>query len=154
MTPAQLDNTDPVLEGQRHAFDVPEEVAYFNTANLAPHLHSVRTAGEDALAKRGRPWTIKAEDWFRDVERLRALFEGLIGADGEGVALVPATSYGFAIAAGTCDSSPGTGCSCSPRSTVGDIHVAGRDTAGRSGDAYRLAPRRADVDRCDPRRTR
>ncbi|MDT7565552.1 MAG: hypothetical protein QOG76_4176 [Pseudonocardiales bacterium] len=33
------------------------------------------------------------------MERLRALFGGLVGADAEGVALVPATSYGFAVAA-------------------------------------------------------
>lgn len=99
MTPARFDSTEPGLECQRHAFDMPDEVAYFNTANLAPHLRSVRTAGEDALAKRGRPWTISADDWFNDVERLRALFGGLIGADADGVALVPATSYGFAVAA-------------------------------------------------------
>jgi selenocysteine lyase/cysteine desulfurase len=33
------------------------------------------------------------------VERLRELFAGLIGATADGVALVPATSYGFAVAA-------------------------------------------------------
>ncbi len=25
----------------RELFDVPEDIAYFNVANLAPHLHSV-----------------------------------------------------------------------------------------------------------------
>ncbi|HZC51652.1 MAG TPA: aminotransferase class V-fold PLP-dependent enzyme, partial [Mycobacterium sp.] len=40
-------------------------------------------------------------DWFTDVERLRGLAGRLFGeADGEGVALVPATSYGFATAVG------------------------------------------------------
>jgi len=86
--------------GERRAeFDVPADVAYFNTANLAPQLHAVRTAGEGALERRARPWTIAAADWFADVERLRALFGALVGADAEGVALVPATSYGFAVAA-------------------------------------------------------
>ncbi len=84
---------------QRAAFGVPPDVAYFNTANLAPQLHSVRAAGEAALEQRGRPWTISPGDWFSDVERLRALFGALVGADAEGVALVPATSYGFAVAA-------------------------------------------------------
>jgi selenocysteine lyase/cysteine desulfurase len=78
---------------------VPEDVAYFNTANLAPQLHAVRAAGEAALERRGRPWAISAADWFVDVERLRSLFAQIIGASAEGVALVPATSYGFAIAA-------------------------------------------------------
>ena len=83
----------------RALFDVPPEIAYFNTANLSPHLHAVREAGEAALRRRSRPWTIGAEDWFTDVERLRGLFGGLVGADADGVALVPATSYGFAVAA-------------------------------------------------------
>jgi selenocysteine lyase/cysteine desulfurase len=95
----QCNKAEAVLECQRDLFEIPDEVAYFNTANLAPQLRSVRTAGEQALAKRARPWTITAEDWFTDVERLRVLFGSLIGADAEGVALVPATSYGFAVAA-------------------------------------------------------
>jgi selenocysteine lyase/cysteine desulfurase len=87
------------LGSQRHAFDVPEEVAYFNTANLSPLLYSVRAAGEAALRRRAAPWTIQADDWFGDVERLRSRFAALVGGDAEGVALVPATSYGFAVAA-------------------------------------------------------
>lgn len=86
--------------GERRAdFNVPADVAYFNTASLAPQLRSVRAAGEAALERRGQPWTIASGDWFTDVERLRSLFAGLIGADPDGVALVPATSYGFATAA-------------------------------------------------------
>jgi selenocysteine lyase/cysteine desulfurase len=95
------------LTKYRHLFDVPEEIAYFNTANLAPHLHSVRRAGDDALDRRGRPWTIEPADWFSDVERLRALFGRLLGTDAEGVALIPATSYGFAVAARNLHVEPG-----------------------------------------------
>jgi selenocysteine lyase/cysteine desulfurase len=88
-----------LIDAQRSAFNVPVDIAYFNTANLAPQLHAVRSAGEAALERRGRPWTISAADWFVDVERLRSLFGELIGTSGEGVAIVPATSYGFAVAA-------------------------------------------------------
>jgi selenocysteine lyase/cysteine desulfurase len=88
-----------VLGAQRKAFAVPPEIAYFNTASLSPQLHAVRAAGEAALARRGQPWTISAADWFSDVEHLRTLFGELVGADAEGIALVPATSYGFAVAA-------------------------------------------------------
>jgi selenocysteine lyase/cysteine desulfurase len=94
---------DAPLGTQREAFDIPPEVAYFNTANLSPQLHRVREAGERALGRRGRPWTIASADWFSDVERLRGLFGRLIGADAEGVALVTATSYGFAVAARNLD---------------------------------------------------
>src|SRR5918997_7039839 len=83
----------------RAAFDVPRDVAYLNTSNLAPQLHRVRAAGEAALERRARPWTITADDWFDDVEHLRGLFGRIVGGDAEGVALIPATSYGFAVAA-------------------------------------------------------
>lgn len=87
------------MDHERDAFLVPAEVSYFNTANLAPQLRSVREAGIDALARRGAPWTIGAADWFDEVERLRSAFGELIGGDAEGTALIPATSYGFAVAA-------------------------------------------------------
>lgn len=88
-----------VIPDQRQAFNVPADVAYFNTASLAPQLREVRAAGEVALDRRGQPWMIAAADWFVHVERLRGLFAQLIRADAEGVAIVPATSYGFAVAA-------------------------------------------------------
>src|SRR2546423_355523 len=90
---------DGLIGDQRAAFDVPADVAYFNTASLAPQLRAVRAAGQTALERRARPWAISASDWFTGVERLRALFASIIGSSAEAVALVPATSYGFAVAA-------------------------------------------------------
>src|SRR5215470_6516986 len=87
------------LSPQRPAFDVPDDVAYFNTAMLAPQLRAVRAAGAAALERRARPWTISGADWFGHSERLRWLFARIVGGDAEGVALIPATSYGFAVAA-------------------------------------------------------
>jgi selenocysteine lyase/cysteine desulfurase len=87
------------LRSQRELFDVPDDVAYFNAASLSPMLHAVREAGESALRRRGRPWEVGEADWFSDVERLRGLAARLVGGDADGIALVPATSYGFAIAA-------------------------------------------------------
>jgi selenocysteine lyase/cysteine desulfurase len=101
-----LSRANPIGD-QRAAFNVPEDVAYFNTANLAPQLRSVRAAGDMALERRGRPWAISAADWFVDTERLRSLFARIVGANAEGVALVPATSYGFAIAAANLPLNPG-----------------------------------------------
>ena len=94
-----LSDTAAALGVQRDEFAVPTDIAYFNTANLSPQLHRVRAAGEIALDRRSRPWSIAAEDWFIDVERLRGLFADMIGANMEGIALVPSTSYGFAVAA-------------------------------------------------------
>jgi selenocysteine lyase/cysteine desulfurase len=91
----------------REAFEVPADVAYFNTANMSPLLASVRVAGEAALGRRAAPWTIGSDDWFTDVERLRSLAARLVGTDADGVALVPASSYGLAIAARNLVAEPG-----------------------------------------------
>ena len=95
------------MGSQRHLFDVPDDVAYFNTANMSPLLTSVREAGEAALARRGAPWRISSADWFTDVELLRAAFADLLGTDPDSIALVPATSYGLAIAARNLTAAPG-----------------------------------------------
>src|SRR3954454_5297348 len=87
------------LDNQRDAFDVPDDIAYFNTASLAPQLKTVRQAGESALARQAEPWRTKSADWFTDVEILRGLFAQLVGVEADGVALIPATSYGMAVAA-------------------------------------------------------
>jgi selenocysteine lyase/cysteine desulfurase len=87
------------LGSQRHLFEVPEEVAYFNTANMSPLLSAVEAAGKFGLARRAAPWRISADDWFEDVERLRESYSTILGTDAAGVALIPATSYGLAVAA-------------------------------------------------------
>jgi len=92
---------------QRDLFEVPDEVAYFNTANMSPLLHAVRAAGERGLDRRASPWHISAGDWFTEAERLRRAFAELVHGDAEGTALIPATSYGLAIAARNLSASPG-----------------------------------------------
>jgi selenocysteine lyase/cysteine desulfurase len=91
----------------RELFEVPDGIAYFNTASLAPPLRSVRVAGEAALERQSAPWRLNSKDWFPDVERLRGLFAQIIGCDSDGVALVPASSYGLAVAAANLDAEPG-----------------------------------------------
>jgi selenocysteine lyase/cysteine desulfurase len=95
------------LPVQRRLFEIPDDVAYFNCASLAPQLRSAGQAAEAALARRARPWLIGAQDWFTEAEERRSLFARLAGVDPEGVALVPATSYGLAVAAANLTARPG-----------------------------------------------
>jgi selenocysteine lyase/cysteine desulfurase len=95
------------LANQRHLFEIPDDLVYLNCASQAPQLHSVRLAGERALARSATPWTIGDNDWFDEVEELREQFSRLIGADPDGVALIPATSYGLAVAAHNVRASQG-----------------------------------------------
>jgi selenocysteine lyase/cysteine desulfurase len=91
----------------RPLFEVDDEVVYLNCPAMSPLLRTVRVAGEQALARRARPWTIRAADWFTEVERLRGLAGGLLGSDSDHVALVPSSSYGMAVAARNLHAGPG-----------------------------------------------
>ena len=104
MNPAPVQRMLPVA---RNLFDIPPDVAYFNVASLAPTLRAGVAAGRQALQRRAQPWRIAAADWFDDAERRRALFAQLIGAPAGSVALVPATSYGMAVAATNLPARPG-----------------------------------------------
>jgi selenocysteine lyase/cysteine desulfurase len=84
---------------QRHLFDMPDDVAYFNCAYMAPMLKAVRSAGEAAIARTAQPWQISADDFFTPAERARASFARLIHARAEDVAIIPAASYGISTAA-------------------------------------------------------
>jgi selenocysteine lyase/cysteine desulfurase len=95
------------LPAQRELFDIPDDVAYFNCASLAPQLRASAEAAAIALGRRARPWTITSDDWFTGAEERRSLFARLAGVDPEGVALVPATSYGLAVAAANLTAGPG-----------------------------------------------
>ncbi|MFE3284338.1 aminotransferase class V-fold PLP-dependent enzyme, partial [Streptomyces sp. NPDC059233] len=96
------------LAPARALFDIPDDIAYFNTASLAPTLRAGLRAGGAALKRRAQPWRIQAADWFDAAEERRGLFAALIGAGADDVALVPATSYGMAVAAANLDAAPGS----------------------------------------------
>ena len=87
------------LPSQRHLFDIPREVAYLNAASRGPLPRRSAEAGQAALARVQRPWTVGSEAFFTEPEEARPLVGRLLGSDGEGVAIIPATSYGLAIAA-------------------------------------------------------
>lgn len=84
---------------QRHLFDLSREVAYFNCAYMSPLMTHVAKIGRTSVTRKTRPWEIRPADFFSGPERARSLFAQVIGADPEGVALVPSASYGIATAA-------------------------------------------------------
>jgi selenocysteine lyase/cysteine desulfurase len=87
------------LACQREAFAIPDDVAYLNAAYMGPLSAAVVAAGREGLERKMRPWEITAPDFFEPVEAVRELFAQVIGADADGVAIVPAVSYGVAVAA-------------------------------------------------------
>jgi len=88
-----------MIPNQRHLFDLPDDVAYLNNAYTAPLLHAAAKAGRDAIQAKQNPWTISSNDFFSSVETVRSLFSGIVGCDAGCVAIIPAVSYGIALAA-------------------------------------------------------
>ncbi len=88
-----------MLADQRQLFDVPDDVAYLNSAYFGPRLKSVAAAGEDAIRLTGTPWQVGPPAFFEPVERLRSTVGELLGDDADGVALIPGISYGIGVAA-------------------------------------------------------
>ncbi|NIM29317.1 MAG: aminotransferase class V-fold PLP-dependent enzyme [Gammaproteobacteria bacterium] len=88
-----------MISSQRHLFDIPADIAYFNCAYLGPLSNAVVAAGRQAAGRKAHPWEISSEDFFTDTEIARGLFAKLINAEQQDVAIVPAASYGVAVAA-------------------------------------------------------
>ena len=78
---------------------MPEDVTYLNCANMSPQLKTVTSAGLEAVRIKSTPWTLSSREWFSGAESLRSLAAQLFGCDLDGIALVPAASYGIATAA-------------------------------------------------------
>jgi len=94
-----VQSTTHEISGAGALFDIPHGVTYLNCANMAPQLRSITASGIDAVREKAAPWTLSAPQWFARSEDLRSLAAQVMGADADGVALVPAASYGIAIAA-------------------------------------------------------
>lgn len=88
-----------MIKSQKHLFDIPGEVAYFNNAYMSPLMHSVSRAMEAGIAHKARPWTYTPADFFTPAERARSLAGKLFGSEADNIAIVPSTSYGIQIAA-------------------------------------------------------
>jgi selenocysteine lyase/cysteine desulfurase len=84
---------------QRALFDIPEGVAYFNTASNSPLLNASRARLLDAAGAKSRPWERQPSDFFADAESIRRLAADLFGADPDAWAIIPAASYGLSAAA-------------------------------------------------------
>jgi selenocysteine lyase/cysteine desulfurase len=89
-----------MLSCQRSLFQIPEDEHYLNGAYMSPISLAVEAAGVAGSARKRSPWTITADDFFSEANRARALFARLVNApDPSRIAIIPAASYGLAIAA-------------------------------------------------------
>ncbi len=93
---------------QRHLFDIPEDVAYLNTAYMSPLLNSVVTAIDSGSRLKANPWKLKISNFFDDIEEARNLFSNLMHTVGTNIAIIPSASYGVQTAAKNLQISAGS----------------------------------------------
>ncbi|MFL6089310.1 MAG: aminotransferase class V-fold PLP-dependent enzyme [Aeromicrobium sp.] len=87
----------------RDQFDIPGDRAYLNAAFLGPMPRTAVEAGQAALEAKAHPWSIGTESFFEPANRMRELLAAYLDGDPQGIAVIPAVSYGIATAAANVD---------------------------------------------------
>ncbi len=86
-------------DSQRHLFDIPDDIAYFNCAYYSPQLNASRDKLIEGVRTKSHPWERTPPDFFTDAETFRMISAEIFGGDSDGFAIVPAASYGISTAA-------------------------------------------------------
>lgn len=89
----------PLLPSQRHLFDIPDDIAYFNSATSSPQLNESQRRLHEGVRSKNHPWERTAQSFFEDAETIRRLSAEIFGGDADGYAVIPAASYGLSTAA-------------------------------------------------------
>jgi selenocysteine lyase/cysteine desulfurase len=139
-----LPKPSPSIALARDLFEIPGGITYLNCANMAPQLRSVTEAGLDAVSAKARPWNLSAAEWFSGAETLRTLAGQLFGADSDGIALVPAVSYGIAVAAANLPISPNQSIVLLDQEFPSNVY-AWRELARKTGCHIRTVKRSRDT---------
>lgn len=87
-----------MLACQRHLFSIPENIHYLNCASRAPLLKSAEAVGIAGVRLQNAPASQAGEDYFAASETLRERAGALINASPDRIAVIPAVSYGVALA--------------------------------------------------------
>lgn len=89
-----------MLKPQKHLFDIPENITYFNIASQAPLFKSSYEADLQGLMQKSKFYTITDIDYFESVNELKQLFATLTDCRNyQRVVTVPSASYGIATVA-------------------------------------------------------
>lgn len=82
----------------RAEFDLPRDLCYLNAAYMTPQPRRVLEAAKRGAALRAEPWRITPQDFFTNVEALRAAFARQVGCAPDNIAIVPSAGYGVSCA--------------------------------------------------------
>jgi selenocysteine lyase/cysteine desulfurase len=87
-----------MIKSQRHLFDIPENIAYFNCAYNSPSLKESTNRLHVGVDTKSRPWERTPASFFDDAETVRQLCADLFGGSLDAFAVVPSASYGISTA--------------------------------------------------------
>ncbi|MFN7978248.1 MAG: aminotransferase class V-fold PLP-dependent enzyme [Vicinamibacterales bacterium] len=97
-----------MLACQKSRFSLPDDEHYLNCAYMSPLSVAVESAGITGIARKRVPSRLSQTDFFAESTRARTLFARLVNApDPSRIAIIPAASYGLAIAAKNLPASAG-----------------------------------------------
>ena len=88
-----------MIQSQKHLFDIPDNVAYFNNAYMSPLMHKAADAMRTGIEFKAHPWTYSPEQFFTYCETARGLAGLIFGGSAENIAIIPSLSYGIQLAA-------------------------------------------------------
>ncbi len=88
-----------IIESQRHLFDIPEDIAFFNIAYYSPQLNESTNRLLSGVRQKSHPWERTTAHFFDDADTIRTLASKLFGGDSDGYAVVPSATYGLSTAA-------------------------------------------------------
>ncbi|MBN1855625.1 MAG: aminotransferase class V-fold PLP-dependent enzyme [Dehalococcoidia bacterium] len=88
-----------IITSQRHLFDIPEEIAFFNIAYYSPQLNETTNRLLAGVGAKSHPWERTTAQFFDDAETIRTLASSIFGGDRDGYAVVPSATYGVSTAA-------------------------------------------------------
>ena len=94
---------------QRHLFDIPDDIAYFNCAYYSPLLNESGNRLIEGVKSKSHPWERTPSDFFTDAEKIRKSVADIFGGESEGYAIVPSVSYGISTAARAVEPQLGKG---------------------------------------------
>ena len=71
----------PLLPSQRHLFDIPDNIAYFNCASSSPQLKASLNRLQASVRGKNHPWERTTQSFFDDAETIRRLSAEIFGGD-------------------------------------------------------------------------
>ncbi|PIW54963.1 MAG: aminotransferase [Sphingomonadales bacterium CG12_big_fil_rev_8_21_14_0_65_65_10] len=136
---------DAPIAPQRSRFAIPDDVYYFNCAYMSPLCHAVVEAMDAGTRRKASPWEFQPPHFFALAERFRERAGMLAGVDPSTIAIVPAASYGLAVAARNVSLAEGQEIVTLADQFPSNIYVW-RERARDSGARIVVARRDADSD--------